>query len=101
MYFTKPTYEPDWLTGEKYIKCITDYLKLMSYKHEDGRYLILLKEPVKINKTHYVAWGNTNNPECMGLSPLLTDKGNPRKGGAIIKEFHKMIKSLDHINFIK
>jgi hypothetical protein len=48
-----------------------------------------------------VAWGNTNNPECMGLTPLLTDKGNPRKGGAIIKEFHKMIKSLDHINFIK
>ena len=49
---------------------------------------------------HYVLWGNSPEFENMGITHLLTDKGNPIKGGTPMKKFFEVIRSAEFMTFI-
>ena len=49
---------------------------------------------------HYVIWGNTPEFDKMGITHLVTDKGNVVRGGTPIKRFFEVIRSTEFMTFI-
>jgi hypothetical protein len=49
---------------------------------------------------HYVLWGNSPEFDKMGITHLITDKGNVVRGGTPIKRFFEMIRSSEFMTFI-
>ena len=49
---------------------------------------------------HYVLWGNSPEFDKMGITHLVTDKGNVVRGGTPIKRFFEVIRSAEFMTFI-
>lgn len=75
---------------------IITYKLLLTYTHNSGKCLKLLQGLESSRKQHYVAWGVN---DTMTIVELLTPKGNPRRGGGVLKHFQNMIDNLDKIEF--
>lgn len=50
---------------------------------------------------HYCMWGNTNNPEEMGTTHILTKKGTKVQDKMVNRYFFDMVNSSEKITFKK
>ena len=50
---------------------------------------------------HYCMWGNTNNPEEMGTTHILTKKGTKVQDKMVNRYFFEMVNASEKLNFAK
>ena len=85
-----------YLVRQKMIK------KIITHRHQITRKLIpAQKYESNFKLYHYCMWGNTNNPEEMGTTHILTKKGTNPQAKMINKYFFEMVNASEKLKFSK
>jgi hypothetical protein len=90
---------------EKHFFLVKRRVKKETTKHWFSRMTDTKEVPArsweKSTEHHYCLWGNTNDPEKMGSTKILTKNGNKPRSTTINKYFFEMVNASEKITFKK
>ena len=89
--------------GSKFFALVQSTAKPTYTKSWPPQFVEFKSTPVRGKKSklhHYILWGNSPEFEQMGITHLITDKGNAVRGGKPMKAFFEHIRSSEFMTFI-